>query len=90
MESRYNKAINAAANLMEDGHIVFSPIVHGHNIDQALSESHAFWIKQCIGMLEKADALYVLMIDGWHTSKGIAQEIDYATMKGMKIFYLYS
>lgn len=80
----------ATADLMAAGHVVFSPVVHGHALDHLLKETHAFWMKQCFGMLEKADALYILKLDGWQHSAGLLQEFDYATQKGMPIHYLES
>ena len=89
---RARRAANAAADLMMAGEVIYSPIAHGCAIDtflpRVLSLSHDFWMKQCLAILEKCDALYVLMLDGWDESVGLLLEVERATQKGMRIeFY---
>lgn len=87
------KAAKAAADLMEKGHIVYSPIVHGHEIARFLPEElaldHAFWMRQDLTMLtEWADIMMVLTIPGWQASKGIAEEMKGAREKGLVIAHI--
>lgn len=75
------------------GVVVFSPITHGHAIapflPAPLRDSHDFWIKQCLPMLEVLDAeLYVLCLPGWRQSKGVSIEILAAQELGRPIQYL--
>lgn len=92
MEARYETVCKAAGYLMKQGETVFAPIAHSHRIGQILGESagaHDFWLKQDFAILDKCDALIVLMIDGWQHSFGVAEEIKRAKERGMPIRYLF-
>lgn len=80
----------AAAMLMSAGHVIYSPITHGHQIAQHFSrpQSHDFWLGQCLPLLHEADALIIVPLDGWRNSLGIAKEIDYAKGEGLPIYIL--
>jgi len=86
---RYNKAVDFTAAMMESGFTVFSPIVHGHAISVAkeLPSDYMFWQKQCEDILSLSDAMFVLMIDGWESSKGISEEIQMCASIGIPIYY---
>ena len=81
-----------AAELMQDGHIIFSPITHGHSVTQHLPPERAcdkaFWMSQCIPMLSVCTKLVVVMLPGWVESTGVQHEIDVATQQGMQILYI--
>lgn len=78
---RFRAACKAAAVVIKKGHYCFSPIAHSHNIADYL-ENHndsSFWLKQDLSFLDSwADELWVLMLDGWKESKGIAAEVKHA------------
>lgn len=92
MESRYNDVRRATADLMNKGHVVFSPIVHGHNIFPLLEPGNqtdrVFWYKQSFKALSCCEELYVLRIDGWEDSIGVQVEIIIAGILGMDIYYI--
>ena len=68
-----------AARLMEAGHVVFSPITHGHLISRYMPpKDHAFWMAQCKLFLAHASAMYILTIPGWDQSTGVAVEKERA------------
>lgn len=73
------------------GHIVYSPIVHGHalhvsaSVTAEQSADHGFWMTHCYGMLAAASTLYVLPIDGWRESKGVFLEIQRARSLGIPV-----
>ena len=79
-ESRFEAATQKAAELMRAGEVIFSPIAHSHPIDLYFRnpESGEFWMRQDIPILRHASKLYVLMLQGWESSKGIAQEVELA------------
>ena len=84
------KAINAhAALLMNQGHIVFSPISHSHYIaiENNLPTTFEFWQKQNHAMIDWCDTMVILTIPGWSISKGIKDESDYATKTGKKFTF---
>ena len=79
MQRRFEDVRAVTAALLRRGEIVYSPIVHGHAIATAheLPTDHDFWLRHCFAMLERADNLHVLMLDGWKESKGVQAEIDW-------------
>lgn len=90
-EERYRAALLASARLMLDGKVVYSPIAHSHMIEKlamCVELSHAFWMRQCIAMLDGADELVVLKLDGWESSRGVTQEIAHAQRRGIPISFI--
>lgn len=88
-ESRHVAACKAAAYLMEQlDLVVYSPIAHSHPIEQHLrrAKPHEWWMRQCVAMLRRCEALYVLQLDGWEDSKGVGIEIHHARTLQMPIF----
>ena len=76
-------AINAhAAYLMNQGHIVFSPISHSHPIAMGnnLPTTFEFWQKQNHEFIVWCDVVMVLRLYRWQESKGIADKIRYAKL----------
>ncbi len=85
----------AAEVMAYNGAPVFSPITHGHeiaaqlaSINPALAELHAFWLDQCIAILRHAGQLWIAPLEGWRTSKGIAEEVKVARMLNLPIYIL--
>lgn len=91
-EERWDRVCEAAAKLMIEGHIVFSPVAHSHPIAQYLPENlvtdHDFWMKQDIEILLHCSELVVLKLDGWEQSKGVAREIQEALDHGIPVRYM--
>lgn len=91
-EFRFHQANVAAAKLMAQGRVVFSPISHSHPIaaylDDALLLDHEFWMRQDLGILEKAERLIVLRVEGWERSRGVTAEIAHAEQHGIPIEYM--
>ena len=81
-EYRFEASCIKTASLMRQGYTVFSPIAHSHPVAAYLPEdllmSHEFWMKQDLPILEHADKLIVLVLDGWRESQGLRREIQYA------------
>ena len=90
-DSRVLAADMAAASLMEQGHIVFSPLSHSHPISRFCKvdpTDHDFWLRQDLAWLRHCDELLVLTLDGWEGSKGIKTEIAEAIKIGMSVRYI--
>lgn len=90
-ERRYREACYAAASLMRDGHVVYSPIAHSHPISEIMPpRGHEFWMRQCMPMLAHASALFILTIHGHEQSVGVRKERDVAEALGIPINYVQS
>jgi hypothetical protein len=87
MKTRFLLAEQATAILTIAGQHVYSPIVHYHEIARkfTLQTDFAFWKFINFDMIRKADAFYILNIDGWETSKGVAAEKAFAQECGLTI-----
>ena len=90
MEDRFRAAEAYTVRLMKQGEIVYSPIVHSHQmaINHDLPKGYKFWKKQCQAMVYKADKLHVLMLDGWKESTGVSDEIKLARSLKIEINYI--
>lgn len=79
---RVEQVFLAAAELLNDGIIVFSPIIHTYQLEQRidpeLAQDHSFWMRMDIAVLKHAARLVVLRLPGWEQSKGVAEEIAVA------------
>ena len=81
-----------AAQLMEEGYLVFSPISHSHPISEHCgvdSQDHDFWLRQDFWILELCDEMHILCLGGWRTSKGVDAEIVKANELGIPIVHHY-
>lgn len=83
-----------AADLMNEGHIVFSPISHSHPIADYLSPelriNQEFWMKQDLPLLQKCDEVFVVHIGSEgqtliDESKGVQKELQRAKNLGLSI-----
>ena len=90
MLRRRRRIDTAAAELISQGHVVYSPISHGCAIEPHISTTmtHDDWLKQCRPLLLAARELRVLMLPGWSESRGVAQEILWATAAGIPVSYM--
>lgn len=90
MERRFTLVMGATASLLRNGNVIYSPILHFHPLSLAhdLPGNFEFWKNINMGMLEKADELWVLRLDGWEDSIGVAAEIDFAEKKFIQTVYV--
>jgi hypothetical protein len=88
-QTRVEVASVVAAGLAVMGKAVYSPITHGHSMAQHLPTSlladHNFWMGQCLPILAAADELWILPLQGWETSRGVAEEWAFATAHGIPV-----
>ena len=89
-EQRTIEADKAAAKLMEQGNIVFSPLSHSHRIAHHINNhlDHDFWLKQDLHFLIYADEMIVLKLPGWMESRGIHVEMLEADSLKIPISYM--
>ena len=79
-EIRYQLAKRAWYHFFMQGHLVFSPILHTHEVakDYVGVKGFEFYQKLDEKMIDVCDEVWVLCIDGWRGSKGVQSEIKYA------------
>ena len=84
--NRFNNINKIAASIMNDGHIVYSPISHSHPIAEYgnLPKDWSFWEKYDRTFLEWADELWVF---GGKSTEGMADEIKAAEPLGIPVQY---
>ena len=89
-EARVDAADMMAAQLMEQGHVVFSPLSHSHRIAHYIDNhlDHDFWLNQDLSFIDWCDEVMVLKLDGYEKSRGVRVEIDYAVQIGKPVKYL--
>ena len=88
-EARFEAACRVAAELVSAGHVVFSPIVHGHPLVRfGLPTDWGFWQRHDREHLGQCKLLLVLAIDGWLQSVGVQAEVAIARALGLPVVYL--
>lgn len=89
-QDRWLAVSEAAAWLMGHKYVVLSPISMGHPIcvmDQGgLGHDFTAWENTSLTMLNAAEVLVVLIIDGVNESAGVRAEMEYARKKGMPVY----
>jgi hypothetical protein len=88
-EARYLEAERAMVQMLKDGTHTYSPIVmtHAAAMRHSLPQESSWWRLNNYAFLGMASELRVLMIEGWHSSVGLADEINMAGLLGIPISY---
>lgn len=91
-EARYDAICSTLVRLVKEHpkEVFYSSIAHWHPIavNYNLPVDHEFWLFQDKGMLEKANALWVVKLNGWERSKGIAEEVAFARQLNIPVDYV--
>jgi uncharacterized protein (DUF3820 family) len=84
-EDRFRVVTKAAADLMQFGLLVYSPITHGHLLAQSggLPKTWEYWKEHNSKMMLVCTHLVVLNIPGFKESIGVAMEIKLAEGRGL-------
>ena len=79
-KTRFLLVQQACAALISRGLHVWSPIVHSHDMAQRfdLPTDAGFWHEYNYDFIRRCDGLFVLAIEGWRASKGVAEELAIA------------
>ena len=91
-EMRVAQVDAKAAELMEAGYLIFSPISHSHPISKYTNkdpQDHAFWLEQDFWILHMCDEVHILCLEGWEGSYGVRAEIEEAEKLGLDVHYHY-
>jgi hypothetical protein len=75
-EFRFNIATQIAGLLIQEGHLVFSPITHSHPIAEVadLPKGWEYWKEFDESFLEWCHEVHIICLPGWETSNGWANE----------------
>jgi hypothetical protein len=87
-EWRASMAARAAGILIARGHLVVSPIAHGHAIvreDTHRRISGERWYEYGFELLQRSEQLWILELEGWSESHGVQREIAIATSRGIPL-----
>lgn len=89
-ECRYLMAMAATAEMIRQGLVVFSPIVHSHPLAVAhdLGLDFKAWEHIDHAMIRACERVIVLKLEGWEESHGVQAEIQYARRKGKTVAYM--
>ena len=89
-QQRFETVCFVAANLMREGKHVYSPIAHTHPIAMKgdLPKGWDFWEQFDRKMISACQEVWVVMMDGWQESKGVAAELAIAGEMGLKVRYI--
>ena len=88
-EMRFRAVCRQAAEMLRCGIPVFSPIAYTHAFAALdLPVEWSFWDQYDRVFLEICSEVWVLMLDGWRESKGVAAEIGIASELGMPVVYV--
>ena len=88
-QARFDAACRAAADLIREGKIIFSPVAHSHALCQYdLPLDWEFWQQLDRRFLEACDEVVVLILDGWRESVGIQAEMAIAHALGKPVSFL--
>jgi nucleoside 2-deoxyribosyltransferase len=90
---RFQHATKAAAALIRQGHIVFSPITMTHPIDIEMAGSENtlgsdFWVAFDEAFMDRCDVFALLPLEGWQQSSGVKREIEYFESAGKPLLIL--
>jgi hypothetical protein len=90
MEARYFAALGACGEMIMEGFLVLSVIVHCHPIAHHfdLPRGHEYWEAYDNSFIMKwAEAGYVLRFRDWSKSKGVKKDIGVFTDARKPVFY---
>ena len=87
---RVHASARACHRILRMGGFPYSPLVHGHYIELFGGGQIHYdaWLEHGLRMLKKADAFYILTLDGWQDSNGVRLEKEFARKYGIPIGYL--
>lgn len=88
--ARYDTISRIAARLIENGLLIYCPIIHCHSIavKYTLPTDATYWNSANSAFIEQSGGLIVAMMPGWLTSSGIGSELQLARSLGRPVYML--
>ncbi len=86
----FKHANKFAGELMQEGHIVFSPISHTHPIaiECGLPGGWEYWKKFDESFIDWCDEVWIADFGNWQKSKGVVAEIEIAEKFNKKVKFV--
>lgn len=91
LDAAFEDACKATASLLRMGINVYSPIAHTHPIAKHGGIDpldHSIWLPADAPMMDAAEGLIVVKMEGWDESYGISEEIKAFRTAGKPIIYV--
>lgn len=90
MKTRFLLAEQITAAMLKRQLVVYSPIVHCHELAQRHDMPHdfEFWRSYNFGMLRHASTIHVVAMNGWEDSRGVMAELDFAEQAGIPAYFI--
>lgn len=85
MTHRYEVTKLYTQDKLRSGLCIFSPIVYGRAMEAAIGHKFEDWLKFNDAVLARCNFVWVLQLDGWEWSRGIAHELELAEELGILI-----
>lgn len=93
MDARAAAVSMAAAHLMKTGNQVYSPIAHGHAVQEFLPEElrgdHKFWLTHDYPFIMQSKHIVVLTLPGWQHSRGVRWEVETGRAFNLPVSLMY-
>lgn len=84
VQQRVMYATKKAAELMNQGYDVYSPITFGECVVRhGCQIDHERWLNHGLNMLKLCDELWIYCQQGWAESEGVVTELQYAKAWGI-------
>jgi hypothetical protein len=86
---RYEAVRDFGAFLASNRFWFFGPIMHSYDMSQnhQLPHNFEFWRDWNHAMIDASQGVIVFQIDGWDTSRGVTDEVEYAKKIGKPVIY---
>lgn len=90
-DARYRAALRIVADYTKMEFLIYSPIVHYHNVALAydLPVEFDFWRTLNFEALKRCNEIWILPLTGWETSAGLRAEIKEAQRLYKRDTYLW-
>lgn len=87
---RYERVLKLTALLLQDNYLVYSPIVHNHNVavQHQLKAGYDFWMRFDREILRRCDVVCVMDEGPWQESVGVTDEVCYGLELGKKVYLI--
>ena len=89
--ARFDAVCKVTGLLLLQEYCVVSPIAHSHPIYERVPETGGAWeawVELDHALIDASEQVWVLMLDGWDRSRGVAAEVTYANEQGKPVRFV--